>query len=165
MALDRKNFAGLSPEERIRKLRQLEEARKKEALEIEELIRASMNELKNNKLAGEIAPEQKAVDISRLFETPEPANIGKNVRGASRPAKAAQIYVTAAQLYQDYSQLKELYFIGGPNLTEEHLKIIGQIGERMNIAEKSMTESERITKILNPSKSILYKLQKETGLE
>ena len=42
---------------------------------------------------------------------------------------------------------------------------IGQIGEKLNVAEKYMTESERTASKLNASKAVLYKLKKETGLE
>ena len=63
MTIDKKELTKLSPEERIKKLKLMEEERKKEVNEIEELIKKSMHELKTDKIAGEIAPEQRAVDI------------------------------------------------------------------------------------------------------
>jgi len=162
--IDKKEFAKLSPEERIRRLKQLEEERKKDATEIDQLIKQSMQELRTDKLAEEITPERKAVDISRLFEKENGGRLEKTARQSSA---AAGNYRTVTQVYQAYSQLREFYGIvaGGSNLNQDQLKAIGQIGEKLNVAEKYMTESERTASKLNASKAVLYKLKKETGLE
>lgn len=163
--IDKKEFAKLSPEERIKRLKQLEEERKKDASEIDQLIKQSMQELRTDKLAEEITPERKAVDISRLFEK---ENGGRLEKAARQPGSAATgNYQTITQVYQAYSQLREFYGIvaGGSNLNQDQLKAIGQIGEKLNVAEKYMTESERTASKLNASKAVLYKLKKETGLE
>ena len=52
----------------------------------------------------------------------------------------------------------------GGNLSEQQLAAIGQIGEKLSIAEKYMTESEKIASKLDASRNVLYKLKKETGL-
>ena len=162
--IDKKEFAKLSPEERIRRLKQLEEERKKDATEIDQLIKQSMQELRTDKLAEEITPERKAVDISRLFEKENGGRLEKTARQSSA---AAGNYRTVTQVYQAYSQLREFYGIvaGGSSLNQDQLKAIGQIGEKLNVAEKYMTESERTASKLNASKAVLYKLKKETGLE
>ncbi|MEK6946071.1 MAG: hypothetical protein AABX32_00535 [Nanoarchaeota archaeon] len=162
--IDKKEFAKLSPEERIKRLKQLEEERKKDATEIDQLIKQSMQELRTDKLAEEITPERKAVDISRLFEKENGGRLEKTARQAN---SAAGNYQTITQVYQAYSQLREFYGIvaGGSNLNQDQLKAIGQIGEKLNVAEKYMTESERTASKLNASKAVLYKLKKETGLE
>ena len=163
--IDKKEFAKLSPEERIRRLKLLEEERKKDASEIGQLIKQSMQELRTEKLAEEITPERKAVDISRLFEKESGSKLEKTARQSN--STAAGNYQTVTQVYQAYSQLREFYGIaaGGSSLTQDQLKAIGQIGERLNVAEKYMTESERAASKLNASKAVLYKLKKETGLE
>ncbi|HLC60220.1 MAG TPA: hypothetical protein VJJ52_02215 [Candidatus Nanoarchaeia archaeon] len=165
MPIDKKEFAKLSPEERIRRLKLLEEERKKDATEIGQLIKQSMQELKTDRLAEEITPERKAVDISRLFEKESGGKLEKTARQSNNAA--AGNYQTITQVYQAYSQLREFYGIvaGGSNLTQDQLKAIGQIGEKLNVAEKYMTESERTASKLNASKAVLYKLKKETGLE
>ena len=48
---------------------------------------------------------------------------------------------------------------------ESVVKAIGQIGERLNIAEKYMSEGEKAASKLDSSRAILYKLKKETGFE
>lgn len=168
MAFDKKEFSKLSPEERIKKLKLLEEEKKKEVDEIEHLIRDSMRELKTDKLAEEVAPEQKAVDISRLFEP----NAGHELERTARREVAAMGknsgagYQTMMQVQYDYKKLKGFEYalsIEGA-LTEEQLLSIGQIGERISRAEKYMTESEKTASKLDASRVVLYKLKKETGL-
>ena len=170
MKLNKKELAKLSPEERIKKLKQLEEARKKEATEIEGLIKEYMQELKTKKIADSIAPEQKAVDISKLFEAPKEEKLERTARQEAPPVsrmKGSPNYNIVAQAYEDYNKLKNLYgIIGtGGTLDEHQLQMIGQIGERMNTVEKYMTESEKSASKLIASRAVLYKLKKETGLE
>jgi len=163
--IDKAEFAKLSPQERIKKLKELEQERKNDASEIGQLIKQSMQELRTDKLAEEITPERKAVDISRLFEKEKGSNLEKTAGQASN--SPAGNYQTVTQVYRAYSQLREFYGIvaGGSSLTREQLNSIGQIGERLNAVEKYMTESERTASKLNASKAVLYKLKKETGLE
>ncbi|MBI1935785.1 hypothetical protein HYS31_05075 [Candidatus Woesearchaeota archaeon] len=167
MALDKKEFSRLSPGDRIKRLKSLGEEKKKEVDEIEKLILDSMKELKFQELAGEIAPEPKAVDISRLFEADEEHNLEGSAKKAKSLGKGANAYSSIAQSYRDYSQLKAFYGIvgGGGSLTEEQLAAIGSIGERLNFAEKYMTEGEKSASKLIASRAILYKLKKETGIE
>ena len=168
MTIDKKELIKLSPEERIKKLKSMEEDRKKEVGEIEKLIKDSVQELKTDKLAEQIAPEQKSVDISRLFQQSSERGLERTARQATNqaPAKSAG-YQKIVQVYQDYSQLKEFYgmIATGTSLNREQINAIGQIGERINVAEKYMNEGEKAASKLNPSRAILYKLRKETGLD
>ena len=45
------------------------------------------------------------------------------------------------------------------------MRLVGETGERLNMAERYMTESEKTASKLNASRAVLYKLRKETGLE
>lgn len=169
MTIDKNKLSRLSPEERIKKLKLMDEERKKDADEIEKLIKESMQELKTDKLAGEIAPEQRAVDISRLFETTGEQKLERTAREGTQAtafARGTRGYQAIVQTYQDYSQLKQLYGIvaTGGSLSEEQMAAIGSIGERINVAEKYMTEGEKAASKLDGSRMILYKLRKETGL-
>ena len=168
MVIDKKELSKLSPKERIRKLRLLEEERRKEANEIEGLIRESMKELKTDKIAEEFAPETKTVDISRLFETSAEHNLERTARdgAALSSAKGTKGYQTLLQIQYDYTKLKKFEYALSTEgaLTEEQLASIGQIGERINKAERYMTESEKTASKLDASRMVLYKLKKETGL-
>ena len=167
MSIDKKQLHKLSPEERIRKLKLMEEERKKEVTEIERLIKESMQELRTDKIAEEFAPEQKPVNISRLFEATGD-NLEKMAKQETHPhsAKGAKGYMSAVQIDYDYSNLKKFYGVvsGGGSLSEYEKKLVGEIGERVNIAEKYLPESEKVASKLNASRAILYKMWKETGL-
>lgn len=164
MAINSKDLAKLSPQERIKKLRDLEEERKKEVHEIERLIKESMQELRTEKLATEITPEQRPVDISRLFES----NGDKLERTVNNEKSARSIgkgdYQVLAQAYQDYSSLKKMmgYAIEG-SLTEEHLKAVDRIGERLD-RTRYESASEEIANILVASKTTLHKIRKYAGM-
>ena len=170
MTLDKKELSKLSPEERIKKLKLMEEERKKEVHEIEQLIKESMQDLKTDKLAEDIAPEQRAVDISRLFEVASGDRLEKTAREGAPAAtflKGTKAYQAIEQLKYDYSQLKKLdkslSMYGG--LTEEQIMLVNEAGERLNRAEKYMTEGEKYASMLNASRATLHKLKKETGLD
>ena len=167
MPIDKKELEKLSPAERLKKLRSMEEAGKKEANEIEALIKKSMQEMKIDKIAKDVAPEQRAVDISGLFEAGNEHNLERTARREARGnAKAATGYHAIAQTYQAYGELKGMYGVvsSGGSLTEEQRAAIGQIGEKLSRAEKYMTESEKTSSKLDASRNVLYKLKKETGL-
>lgn len=167
--IDKKELDKLFPEQRIRKLRLLEENKKKEVQEIEQLIRESFQQLKSEKLAEDIAPQQKAVDISRLFEKNNEQKLEKTAKEFARATAlmwSSKGYQAIRQTYEAYYQLDQfnkIISIGG-NLTREHIELIGQIGERINRVEKYMTEGEKAASKLDASRIVLYKLKKETGL-
>ena len=167
MTIDKKELAKLSLQDRIKKLKLMEDERKKEVDEIERLIRESMQELKIGKLAEEVAPEQRAVDISRLFEATGEQRLERTAREEAPPlVKGTKGYQAIVQTYQAYSQLSKFYSIVsmGGSLTEEQKNTIGQIGERISTAERYMTEGEKAASKLDASRVVLYKLKKETGL-
>lgn len=160
MTIDKEELSRLSPENRIKKLRLMEEERKKEVDEIERLIKNSMQELKTDKLAEEITPEQRAVDISRLFEISGEQRLERTAREEASPAtlmRGTRGYQAIAQTYEAYSRLKAM----GSNLTDEQ---ISDIRDRLNTAERYMTDAEKATSKLDASRAVLYKLKKETGL-
>ena len=167
MALDKKELTKLSPGERIKKLKLMEEERKKEVNEIERLIKESMRELKTDKIAEEIAPEQRAVDISRLFEANGEERLERTARkDAPRLAKGTKGYQAIAQTYQAYSQLTKFYgkISMGAGLTVEEKEAINRIDEQIGVAERYMNEGEKAASKLDASRVVLYKLKKGTGL-
>ena len=166
MALNKKELNKLSPEERLKRLKRLEEHGKEEVKEIGKLIKESLHEMKIAKIAEEITPEQKEVDIASLFAPAENGSLERAAENVPAGTEEFAGYRVISQVYSDYSQLRTLYGIiatGNP-LSEEHVNIIGTIGERINLAEKHMTESEKNASKLDASRQILYKIVKETGL-
>ena len=168
MSLNKKELTKLSPQERIKKLKLMEEERKKEVTEIEVLIRESMRELKTGKIAEEITPERREVDISRLFEANGEDNLERTARKDAPRAlmKGNKGYQAIAQTYEAYSQLTKFYgkISTGADLTVEEKEAINRIDEQIGVAERYMSEGEKAASKLDASRIVLYKLRKETGL-
>ncbi len=166
MGIDKKELTKLSPEERIKRLKQMEEERKKEVNEIESLIRDSMRELKTDKIAEEITPEQRAVDISKLFQSNSGGKLERTARDAKVSMKGTKGYQAIVQTYEAYSQLTEFHgkISMGGSLTVEEISAINKIDEQIGVAERYMSEGEKNASKLDASRIVLYKLRKETGL-
>lgn len=167
MTINKKGIAKLSPEERIKKLKLMGDERKKEVEEIEELIKKSMQELKTEKLAEEISPEPKAVDISRLFETISGQRLERTAREEASPAaftKGTKGYQAFVHVYQDYSSLKKImgYAVAG-SLSEEQLEAVDKIGERLDKTKYESASSE-IANLVVASRAALHKIRKYAGM-
>jgi len=79
----------LSPEERIKKLKELEEKRGKEKGEMEKLLSESISDIKKEETIKNIkAPEQKEVNVSELFSNEEEESLEKKTRDARASEKA-----------------------------------------------------------------------------
>jgi hypothetical protein len=79
----------LSPEERIKKLKELEEKRQKEKSEMEKLLNESISDIKKEDTIKNIkAPEQKEVNVSELFSNEEQETLEKKTRDARADEKA-----------------------------------------------------------------------------
>ena len=166
MSIDKKELEKLQPEDRIKRLKHLEEQRKKDVAEIETLIKEYEKQIRTRKLADEIAPNQKPVIIADLFEVHAFNELENTARQEMPRFSGKSVQYLAVQSYSDYSTLKEFYGIVsvGMRLSDEQLVAIGEIGERLNIAEKYMTDSEKTASKLDSNRVLLYKLMKETGL-
>jgi len=166
MHIDKKNLARLSPEERIKKLRLMEESKKKEVNEIGQLIKDSMQELRTDKLAEEIAPEQKAVDISRLFEATGEEKLERTARKESLldSARGGGGYQAFTQVYQDYAKLKSMisYAVIGALSPEQH-ELVDAIGERLD-KTKYETASSEIANLVVASRATLHKIKRYMGM-
>ena len=165
MPINKNELTRLSPEERIKKLKLMEEERKKEVTEIESLIKESMRELKTDKIAEEVTPERRAVDISSLFE----AGGEKLERTARDESKGAFMggkgYQALSQVYQDYSSLKKLMgYAATGSLKEEHIAAVDAIGERLD-KTKYQSASSELANLVVASRAALHKLRKYAGME
>ena len=72
MAIDKEKLKKLSPEERLKQLKKLEEDNQKEIDEAEDLIKKTEAELERNMSIPDIeVPEIEPVDISKMFQPEE----------------------------------------------------------------------------------------------
>ena len=155
----------LRPGDRLKKLRELEEKRKTEMTEIEDLIKDSEKELRTEKVAENIAPERDEADISRLFKE-EPAQLEIAVNEEAHGIEEGdQKYASIKQLYNDYSALQNIAYASMEGeLTDEHKEAIDAIGERLD-RTRYVSSSNEIANILVASRATLHKIKKYAGLD
>lgn len=160
---DKSKISKLSPRERLKKLKQLEEQRKSEVNEIETLIEKSTQELKTDEVASEITPEPRDVDIGRLFGSEE-TKLERTVREESKVEVEEPLkYISAKNAYQDYKQLQDISYASMMGTaTESQMETLDKIGERLDRA-KYVSASEEAANILVASRSTLHKIKKYSG--
>lgn len=163
--MDKDELRKLPLRERIRRLKELEESRKKEIEEIDNLIKDSQRELRTEEVAEEVSPEAEEVDISRLFR-PEEENLERTVgEEASEEEEGGVGYLTLQRALEDYEELRELTYasIGG-SLSENQMEAIDQIGERLD-RTKYTPAGREVANVVVASRAALYKIKKYAGLE
>ena len=165
--LDKKELNKLPLRERIRRLKQLEEDRKKEIDEIDDLIKDSQKELRSDEVAEEVSPEAEEVDISKLFKADE-EELEKTVREGAPAADEEEgeaRYLSLQQAVEDYEELRELSYASlDGNLNEGQIGTIDKIGERLDTT-KYVSQSKEVANLLVASRAALYKIKKYAGLD
>ena len=162
-----KKLNNLSPEDKLKRLRGLERSHKKELISIEKLIIDSVREIKTGKVAEEITPEPKTVDISALF-TEDRGGISERVERDEEAKTIAGLkpgYSPILQEYADYYNLKKIFpYAAAGSLSQEQIEVVDQIGERLeNFTYKSATQ--QAVNLVVASRAALHKLRKYAGLE
>ena len=160
----KKELRKLKPQDRIKRLKDLEEKRKEEITEIEDLIKDFEKEMKTDLVAEEISPEARNVNIANLFEE-ESRELEFTVKKEAPKEDKSSGYVAMKQLYGDYTALKDIQYASMTgSLTPSHLEAMDKIGERLD-RTKYHSASQDVANILVASKSTLYKIKKYAGLE
>ncbi|MBI2107527.1 hypothetical protein HYX09_06045 [Candidatus Woesearchaeota archaeon] len=161
--LNKNELKKLSPAERIKRLRQMGDERKKEVTEIESLIKESDYELKIDKIAEQNAPAQKPVEIADLFKG-EGGRLENDVR-KERPTEEARGYRAIMQAYEDYASLKKVMnYAASGSFREEHAEAVDRIGERLQ-RFKYESASEEVANIVVASRAALHKIRRYAGLD
>jgi len=163
---DKNELNKLPLRERIRRLKQLEGDRKKEIEEIDSLIKNSQRDLRTKKVAEEVSPEEREIDIASLFR-PEEEELERTVREEAPPEEEAgeARYLSLQQAVEDYEELRGFGYAsieGG--LSENQMEAIDQIGERLD-RSKYTPSSKEIANLVVASRAALYKIKKYAGTE
>ena len=159
----KKELKKLKPEDRLKKLKELEEKRKAEITDIEELIKNSKEDIKTDAVADEIAPEQTEVNIGKLFKEESEQLEGTVKKEAPKTEEDKD--TAFKQLYTDYTALQEMAQASTYGaLTSEQEEVVDQIGERLD-KTKYQSASDEVANILVASRSVLYKIKKYAGLK
>lgn len=169
--LNKEELAKLPLVERINKLKEMEEERKKEMSDIHKLIESTQNQLKSDEIAKKISPSIREVNITTLFGKEGGENLESSVRrelspkAAVREPEAQNIYFSMAEAVEVYNNLKDLAYasIEG-NLSNKHVQMIDQIGEKLDNT-KYQSASREVANVLVASMAALYKIRKYAGLE
>jgi len=155
----------LKPQDKIRRLKELEEQRKEEISEIGDLIKDSERELKTEAVAEEIIPEQTEINIARLFEEQAVHLEATVIRESPPTARETHEYLSFKQAYGDYSRLKDIAYAGLMGaITPAQLDTVDRIGEKLD-RTKYQSQSQEIANILVASRATLYKIWKYAGWE
>ncbi len=170
MEINKKELEKLPPQERIKKLKDMEqrlaEERKKDSQQIETLLKKSMEDLKTDRIAQKVAPPQQQVDITRLFSEEE-ATIGRKKPGTLEEGPSPT-YLRKEQLLEDYSAVKDMlgYELKPGSLREEQVKRIEDISGRINKASyQSLSHSDQVAILVSATREALYRVKKYSGIE
>ena len=162
--LNKDELKKLSPTQRLKKLKELEEERKQEASEIGTLIKESMKEIKTEEVATEITPEPRDVDIGMLFGAEE-TQLERTVKQEVVDEEDLLKYVGTKQAYETYKQLQAISYASMMGtLNENQMEVVDKIGEKLDRA-KYVSASEEAANILVASRATLHKIRRYAGLD
>ncbi len=175
MTINADELRKLSPEQRVKRLKEMEEQHKKDMGEIETLIKKSMNEAKNDRIAEKVAPPPREVDITKLF-TEEEKEWKQQERKQSLEEQASVKYLAdtsyrsgpAQQIAQDYSSLKKMMegYISPGGLSGSQIEQLDQMEQRINNASyQTHAQSEKMAIMMTGSREALHRIKKYAGLE
>ncbi len=169
MALDKKELGKLSPEGRIKKLREMEqkhaEDRKKESEEIDTLIRKSMEDFKTDEIAKRVAPKPREVDITQLFSEEEMELRSPRTKPV---AEADVLYKVQEQLANDYGSLKKMldYELSPSAMSPGQRQQLDTIQNRIDfVSYKHRSAAEEVNILVSASREALHRIRKYVGLE
>ena len=160
MAIDKKELSKLDPQDRIKKLKEIEEQNKEEIAEIEKLIDENKSEIEQDIVEKRaVIPEAKEINIDELFESP----VSRLEKTASEALSDEEEQKITYEFAQAYEILKDTAY-GDDEGKKDLLQKVDRIGERLEKA-KYMSISEEASKMLTASQGVIYKIRKMAGLE
>ena len=180
--IDIEELKQLSPDDRIRKLRNLEEERKEEIERAQELIRESEEELEREEDVKRIMetveiPEQQEVNVEQLIKEQQPETLEQAVEEAQPEQQQEKFNV--AQFYEQNTNLKDLAgsiysklldlkdkSVSDMYWTQEEQTQFNSIKNNINelYINQGYDDSKQVTDMLDASKKILKDLGYHTGV-
>lgn len=153
--LDKEELKKLTPDERIKKLKKIEEENRKEIEKAGELIQKTEAEITRENIAESIKiPETKTIDIEDLFRKEQNLETTVKEEAPSEEKEEGPLY----QLAQDYQEVKGMLY-NSEDLNENQLEWIDQLGERVEKIKYQST-SDQLANLVVATKSIVHKLKK-----
>jgi len=157
MALDKKNLRRLLPEDRLKKLREIEEHSKKELEEAEKLIKESKEDIKKEEALSSVdIPEEESVDITKLFDDKE--GLEETVQEAPQEIKEENI------LY-DVGKIREyVENIGKGPVNNYTMERVDKMNEELNSIDYTQLSKQAADK-LNATRNVVYEMKKHLGMK
>jgi len=155
--LNKTELEKLTPAERIKKLKELEEENKKEIEEAEKLIKKTEAEISREKIAESVKiPETRPIDIESLFR--EEPTLEGTVREEAPATGEAKEESRLYQLAQAYEEAKSMYQSEEP-LNEQQLEWVDRLGERVEKARYE-TFTKEAADLVVATRSLVKKILK-----
>src|SRR3989338_989060 len=145
--------------------------------EIESLIKKSMNEAKNDKIAEKVAPPPREVDITKLFTEEEKEWKQQDRRQAQALEEQAGVKYLAEtkysggaqkQIAEDYSFLKKMQegYVSPGGISGDQMDKLNAIGQRLDMSSYTThAQSEKMAIMMSGSREALHRIKKYAGLE
>jgi hypothetical protein len=155
--LNKEELEKLTPAERIKRLKKLEEENKKEIQEAEKIIKQTETQIEREGIAESVkVPETKPVDIESLFKEEESleTTVREEAPATGEAKEESQLY----QLAQAYEEARDMLYNQEP-LNEEQLEWIDRLGERVEKA-KYETTSKEAANLVVATRSLIHKIRK-----
>lgn len=128
--LDKKELEKLTPAERIKRLKKIEEENKKEIEEAEKLIKQTQADIERESITESVkVPETKPIDIGSLFKEEPSLETTVREEAPKEEAEEGQLY----QLAQAYEEARDMLY--SPELNQEQLEWVDKLGERVEKAK------------------------------
>jgi len=157
MTLEKEKLRMLSPTERIRRLREIEEESKKELDEAEKLIQESMEDLRKEEAVSEVEmPEAGEVDITRLF--------GKEEKLEETVKEAKIKEVDEKKVMYNIGKIKEyMEHVGEGPANDYTMEKVGKMSEQLRAIDYTQL-TKHIADELNATRNIIYETKKHLGM-
>jgi len=150
----------LSPEERLKKLKEFEDQRKKDLEETQKMIKSSMEEARREKAVEDVdIPDSEPVNIDKLFDSDE-ENLESAVHAEHQAFDNADGENLSYQLKQDFEELKNLSY---KELDQYEVGKLEEIEDRLGKVSYENASKDMAQQLVT-SKGIVYNIKKYGGL-
>jgi len=151
--LNKEELAKLKPEERIKKLKELEEASKKEIEEAKKLIEKSEQELAKDDIVRRVSvPQSRKIDISDLFEQPK-SKLEKEAQEAKVEPTPEQVKYMVEQVYEEAAGLAY------EENSKDKMARIDALGLKVEKIKYHGLTEEVVNKVV-ATRSLIYRIRK-----
>ncbi len=153
--IDKEELKKLTPDERIKKLKELEAESRKEIEEAGKIIKETEATLTREKIAESVKiPETKPIDLDSLFEEQKSLETTVKQEAPKEEEKEVGLY----QLAQDYDEAKDILYTQD-SLDKGQLEWIDRLGEKVD-KMKYTSNVKEMANLVVATRSVIYKIRK-----